>query len=601
MEPDHSLDDYTMRKTWQSILRPKIDRLSADGLLIVLLSAWWLLNVVQASRMELANDEAYYWSWVCFNGRLDWGYYDHPPMVALLIWLTSWMGGTLGVRFAILLLQPLGLYLFWKIIKPPQPTHRDVWLYAGICFAMPALQLYGLLALPDAPLLFFGVLFLWSYQRFLQQDSIKNTILMGVSMTLLAYSKYHGVLIVIFAFLSNIRVFKTQRFYVAVLLATALYVPHLWWQWRHDWCSFAYHLIERHKGFDWENPLMVWINLLIFFNPLFLWHFVQGMRHSPGANTANLELLRAMRGIVWGVILFFFAASLHGSTQVQWLLPIAMPLTALLWNYAHCHSQCQQYLGWVISAAIVVFVLLRVVAITNPLGFNGEIWNNAEQYNAIAQKAQGRPIVFENYAKAAKYAYYTGGETYCMPNAWSRMSQWSLRQDDRVFKGRDVLIETERDEQCLTILPNGKKLQICTLKNYRPVREVVFQCNEADWCIDTKAGTVQVPLQVYNPYPYDIASGHADSLRLCMHYRIGDKRPLCNSRQDFLLPAEQTVTLTCTFPLPDSIAIGKFHVGFCINNVANRPTRQSKRYNIHFERADVPYPQNGKADIKNLK
>jgi hypothetical protein len=41
---------------------------------------WTLLLVIQAINTDLIGDEAYYWM---FSENLDWGYFDHPPMVAV--------------------------------------------------------------------------------------------------------------------------------------------------------------------------------------------------------------------------------------------------------------------------------------------------------------------------------------------------------------------------------------------------------------------------------------------------------------------------------------------------------------------------------------
>src|SRR5215213_5585455 len=43
---------------------------------------WLLLNLVQSAATGLLDDEAYYWVYSRFP---DWGYFDHPPMVAILI------------------------------------------------------------------------------------------------------------------------------------------------------------------------------------------------------------------------------------------------------------------------------------------------------------------------------------------------------------------------------------------------------------------------------------------------------------------------------------------------------------------------------------
>ncbi len=58
---------------------------------------FFVINILQAAFLELHFDEAYYW---LYSRNLDWGYFDHPPLVAVLIFAgTKLFGGYLGVRF----------------------------------------------------------------------------------------------------------------------------------------------------------------------------------------------------------------------------------------------------------------------------------------------------------------------------------------------------------------------------------------------------------------------------------------------------------------------------------------------------------------------
>jgi len=53
-------------------------------LLLILLSL--LVRSTIAGFLEFGNDEVYYWT---YAQHLAWNYFDHPPMVALLIRLTT--------------------------------------------------------------------------------------------------------------------------------------------------------------------------------------------------------------------------------------------------------------------------------------------------------------------------------------------------------------------------------------------------------------------------------------------------------------------------------------------------------------------------------
>jgi 4-amino-4-deoxy-L-arabinose transferase-like glycosyltransferase len=79
---------------------------------LILLIAWFLINLIQAYFMEIMSDEAYYG---LYAANPAWGYYDHPPMIALLIRISSFIfSGNLGIRFMTVFLQTGTLILIWN-------------------------------------------------------------------------------------------------------------------------------------------------------------------------------------------------------------------------------------------------------------------------------------------------------------------------------------------------------------------------------------------------------------------------------------------------------------------------------------------------------
>ena len=82
---------------------------------ILFYCSWIVLGFIQSRFTELLDDEAYYWVYSKF---LDWGYFDHPPMVALLIKMGySIFHNELGVRLFFLLLNVLSLFLIERLIE----------------------------------------------------------------------------------------------------------------------------------------------------------------------------------------------------------------------------------------------------------------------------------------------------------------------------------------------------------------------------------------------------------------------------------------------------------------------------------------------------
>ena len=159
-------------------------------------SSWLVLALAQAASTELIADEAYYWVYSRFPA---WGYFDHPPMIALLIKAGySIFHNELGVRLICALLST-----FTILITESLTNKKNPFLFYTIALSIGILQIAGFFAVPDTPLLFFTAVFFLVYKLYLQKINWVNALLLGLVISLLFYTKYHGLLIVFFAFLSN--------------------------------------------------------------------------------------------------------------------------------------------------------------------------------------------------------------------------------------------------------------------------------------------------------------------------------------------------------------------------------------------------------------
>ena len=119
---------------------------------LVFYGIWLLLGLMQAGLTELQDDEAYYW---VFSKYLDLGYFDHPPMIAVLVKMGyAIFPNELGVRLFPLLLNILSLVIIEKLTDKKNP-----FLFYSIALSLAILQISGFNAVPDIPLIFFTALF----------------------------------------------------------------------------------------------------------------------------------------------------------------------------------------------------------------------------------------------------------------------------------------------------------------------------------------------------------------------------------------------------------------------------------------------------------
>lgn len=533
---------------------------SPNTLVYIMLAVWWVVNLLQATFTELANDEAYYFM---FSQDLAWGYFDHPPMTALLVRMGAFLGGELGVRFFFTLLQPLYLAMLWHIIRPAQPSRDDSRLFVVIAAAIPMLQLYGFIAVPDAPLLFCSALFLLFYKRFTDRDTAINALLLGVSVAALAYSKYHGALVVIFTLASNPRILKNPRLYLAAAVAAVLIVPHLIWQYENDWASFRYHLMGRNKSFKIGYVTEYILNIFAVFNPLFFPTYIKGWIKSRSASLSE----RAMYFIALGMIGFFLLSSIRGYVQPQWVIPASFGFIAILFSYARLHGRTRRYTMVAGCVTIALIALVRIVMIFNPIGLRFEIFNNRPSYAALADAAAGRTIVFGgSYAIAAKYNFYTGGKAYSQPSIYYRTSQWQFKEDDTNATGEQVLVEVGSDVADMIVkLANGKTFGFKTIENFHPVRKIEIDHQPLPEVVAT-GDQLQITITITNPYDYAVELS-PDSIQVAMVWGVREQ-PFSEYVTDVrcTLPAHGSETFQLTFTVPETLESGDYRVGYIIKS-----------------------------------
>jgi len=396
--------------------------------------SWIILGLIQSRYTELLDDEAYYWVYSKF---LDWGYFDHPPMVALLIKLgSSIFHNELGVRLFFLLLNVLSLLLIERLIGK-----KGSFLFYVIALSLAVLQLTGFVAVPDTPLIFFTALFFLAYRKYLDQPSLVNSFLLGFVVAALLYSKYHAVLIVFFVLLSNLKVLRYYQTYLAGLIAVFFFIPHLSWQYQHDWISFRYHLFESNV-----NP----------YKPSFTFEYIGGQILLAGP-LAGIILLpaaflyrsrnlfeRGLKFTLAGIYLFFLLSSFRGRVEGNWTSPAIVPLIVLSHNFLAERPTWRKWLLRLLPATMVLVLFARIVMIVDvlpvkdiKLRYHG--WKDWPR--VMKEKTKGLPIVFENsYQRASKYWFYTGQMSYSLNFYRERRNNYNFWPIEDSLLGRPVYI-----------------------------------------------------------------------------------------------------------------------------------------------------------------
>jgi 4-amino-4-deoxy-L-arabinose transferase-like glycosyltransferase len=206
------------------------------------------------------STKAYYALWA---KHLAWGYFDHPPMVALWIRLSTILFGEheFGVRALGTLSATAGtgiIYLLsWHLF-----ADRQAAIFASLLYCVMLLISAGAIIITrDTPLLFFWSIALYALVRILGGGSSAWWWIVGVSMGLALQSKYTAVLLgagIVCALFLVPRLHRWWRHpmpYVAGALALAQFAPVIVWNYQHAWASFAFQFGRAH--IDSLNPLFI--------------------------------------------------------------------------------------------------------------------------------------------------------------------------------------------------------------------------------------------------------------------------------------------------------------------------------------------------------
>ena len=411
---------------------------------LVFYGLWLLLGIMQAGLTELQDDEAYYW---VYSQYLDWGYFDHPPMIAVLVKMGyAIFPNELGVRLFPLLLNIFSLVIIEKLIDKKNPL-----LFYGIALSMAVIQVTGFVAVPDIPLIFFTALFFLCYKKFIGNYSLLNTFLLGLSVALLLYSKYHAVLIIFFVLLSNIRLFTKYQLYIAGVIALLLFTPHFWWQYQHDWVSFRYHLFESNVN---------------AYKPSFTFDYIIGQLLLPGP-IAGFILLpaaflyktknateKALRFTMIGLYGFFLLSSLRGKVEGNWTSPVLVSVIVLSHPFLNEKLQWQKLLFKLLPITLVLVLIARVIMIADvlpvkPIQQRYHAW---KEWPAIMkEKTKALPVVFSNsYQRASKYWFYSGQMTYSQNLYRERRNNYNFWPVEDSMLGKPVYLLDKYDLWRLT-------------------------------------------------------------------------------------------------------------------------------------------------------
>lgn len=393
------------------------------------LGLWLLLNLLQATFVELTSDEGYYWF---YSRHLQWGYYDHPPVLAVVIRLGSYLfPGELGVRFVNVLLSTAGLGLFFTLLPGELRSKRNTF---WVLLSAPLLNYLTILVFPDGPLLFLSLLFFVCYKRFLMKAHLSSSLWLGVALALMVYAKYHGALVLMLTLAANPRLLKSGGFYLSLFIAALLFLPHLWWQYQHGFPTLQYHLSGRTGSLSFRHIGEFVSQQILAIGP--------GLIFIPFVAKPKDVFERTLLFVVIGTFLFFLASSFKTFVHFHWTSIALFPLLYFAVAFYNHPQESKWLYGLILPFAILILIARLLLAL--PVRglhagvdyYHGrKLW--AEDIRALAG---GRPVFMPNNLREAPlYSFYSGRQGVALYTRQEKKSQFELWGYEDSLQGKEVL------------------------------------------------------------------------------------------------------------------------------------------------------------------
>tara|TARA_B100000902_G_C27321287_1_gene924739 strand:- start:5549 stop:7213 length:1665 start_codon:yes stop_codon:yes gene_type:complete len=400
-----------------------------------LLLTWLIINTIQAYYTNLHYDEAYYW---LYSKTLNWGYFDHPPMIALISKIGDIIShSTLGIRIIPIIMGVCVLGGIFHLIGDNK-SYIKVFIYV-ISFPLITSHIAGFLALPDITLCFFFILYLFCYKRYLKSENVKNSFLLSLTIAGMIYSKYHALLIILLTIIANIKLVKKKSFWTITIISIFLMIPHIIWQFKKNFPSILYHISDRSSGFNINNFLEYIYSQIILAGPfsgiiiLFL-----AITFIP-KNTFE----KTLKYIALGFYIFFLFYCFKSRIEAHWTSVSTIALIIISYKQLSNSMKAKKILPYLLNPALILILIARIVLagdhLEEKIKFKSNFMNMYNWANELDSISDGYPILFANkYHDQAVYSFAKNKWVPGAPNYYTRFSQIDLNKLDTIYNGQKV-------------------------------------------------------------------------------------------------------------------------------------------------------------------
>lgn len=279
-------------------------------------------------------DEAYYWMW---SQHPAISYYDHPPLNAWTLWLSSKLFGwnIFALRIVPIITFIADLWSLWLISNLISNDPKSHFIVTALLFlATPIFLTMSMLALPDHLLILCLLFSLYFFLKFFsarldeEEADWHGLYLACIMLGLGTLAKYNAVLLGAGVFITAIanprtrQIFAHWQAYAAFGLFLLVVSPEIYWNIATKASSVTFVLQDRHAGLPTDNNLEGLKGFLggmvAFLSPFLIWPLLKTLLTKPSGQSQNLVWLG--RAAFFVSTLVFLGLSLTTDILFHWNL-----------------------------------------------------------------------------------------------------------------------------------------------------------------------------------------------------------------------------------------------------------------------------------------
>ncbi len=411
-----------------------------------------VMHAVTGTLLNLADDGAYYWVW---SRHLDISYYDHPPLIAYFIRLTTTIFGNnnFAVRLVPVFCVMVTSFYIYKIIKYICNDEKKAFTGVVIYNLLPIFSLTSILVLPDLPLIMFYTMGLYYFMQIIYEKKVKLWYVLGILTGLGLLSKYNMFLVYpgIFFYLlfgaEDRYLLKKKEPYLAFIVSLLFFLPVLIWNYQHGWVSFAFHLYSRHSHsltVRFDLFLLFIIVQMIIVSPLIFTGFWTAIFNNYRKKDVKLLFFYGIP-----VFLIFMLFSFFTEFKVHWAAMSYIPFLIIfviynrwkrIWRYT---AICLALIFSLFFYTQSFYPVLKIDPHTDiTTDFHGWDRVGREVAEIYATVDKDEWFLFSSRYQVASQLYFYLPEENYVYSLNNKIEQYDFWQDEEEIKGKNGIFVT---------------------------------------------------------------------------------------------------------------------------------------------------------------